>query len=281
MLQVVKSSPQMDDELADQTRKRCWRKTQERVKPKLWPDHLDAKAAEGPTNFVELEGERKMMDKFLLSGLVGTTGSIVGSSDRPVCARYTQGSNLGYCWPGGVRNASSVKHHRRRCRTKTRGMTGRRSTKTLKLTLRGLNIQYPFSRLLMLGAKTVEARSYRLGHRNIVNAGEDMFLIETPGPKHVRGAVVNDLAVGEPPIHAQVVGTIAFSSSKPYIKLSEWTNDRHRHCIKEAGKHDWNGVGLRYGWRVEKVQSFAKPVAAGSKTQTGYGRPRALNVLIV
>ena len=39
------------------------------------------------------------------------------------------------------------------------------------VTLRGLNIQYPFSRLILLGAKSIEARRYALGHRNIACVG--------------------------------------------------------------------------------------------------------------
>ena len=39
------------------------------------------------------------------------------------------------------------------------------------VTLRGLNIQYPFSRLILLGAKSIEARRYALGHRNIASVG--------------------------------------------------------------------------------------------------------------
>ena len=58
-----------------------------------------------------------------------------------------------------------------------------------QVTLRGLNIQFPFSQLVLLGAKTIEARTYRLGKGNIAQAGEEMFLIETPG-KGTKGAVV-------------------------------------------------------------------------------------------
>ena len=80
------------------------------------------------------------------------------------------------------------------------------------MTLRGLNIQYPFSQLIMLGAKTIEARTYALGHRSIAHAGEEMFLIETPDSKRAKSAVVDDMPIGAPPDHAQVAVT--------YIKVS-------------------------------------------------------------
>jgi len=43
--------------------------------------------------------------------------------------------------------------------------------------LRGLNIQYPFSQLILSGVKLVEARRYPLGYRDIAAAEEELFLI--------------------------------------------------------------------------------------------------------
>ena len=50
----------------------------------------------------------------------------------------------------------------------------------MSLLLRGLNIQYPFSRLILAGLKDTEVRDYALGYRNIAHPDEEMFLIETP-----------------------------------------------------------------------------------------------------
>ena len=41
------------------------------------------------------------------------------------------------------------------------------------LCLRGLNIQWPFSQLVLLGYKTKEIRNYDLGHRSIAFRDED------------------------------------------------------------------------------------------------------------
>ena len=46
-----------------------------------------------------------------------------------------------------------------------------------------------------MGAKDIEVRSYPLGHRQVASAGEELFLIETPGPRNRHGAIVNDLPV--------------------------------------------------------------------------------------
>ena len=45
----------------------------------------------------------------------------------------------------------------------------------------GINIRWPFSQLILAGAKTVEVREYMLGHRNIAHADQELWLIETPG----------------------------------------------------------------------------------------------------
>ena len=45
----------------------------------------------------------------------------------------------------------------------------------------GLNVNWPFSQLILAGVKTVEARSYALGYRNIAQPAVEMSLVETPG----------------------------------------------------------------------------------------------------
>ena len=151
-------------------------------------------------------------------------------------------------------------------------------TQAQQLTLRGLDIQYPFSRLIMSGAKTIEARSYALGHRGIAQAGEKMFLIETPGSKSASLAVVGDLSIGAPPDHAQVIGTVSFNSSSEYTCLSAWRNDRRKHRIQEGSQYDWNGTGKMHAWCIGHVQGFSQPVAAGSRSRVGYQTPRTLEV---
>ena len=49
------------------------------------------------------------------------------------------------------------------------------------LSLPGLNINWPFSQLILAGVKTVEVRSYALGYKNIARPGVEMWLVETPG----------------------------------------------------------------------------------------------------
>ena len=106
----------------------------------------------------------------------------------------------------------------------------------------------------MLGAKTIEAGTCALGHRNIAHAGEEMFLIETPGSKSRTSAVVDDLLIGPPPDDAQVIGTVSFKSSNEYTCLSAWRHDRCKHRTKEGRQYDWIGTGKMHAWCAGQVQ---------------------------
>ena len=146
------------------------------------------------------------------------------------------------------------------------------------LVLRGLNIQYPFSQLILAKLKDTEVRDYALGHRNIANPDEEMFLIETP-PKYPASAAVGPLVQGPPPRQAQVVGTVSFSKSEQYKKKAAWNLDRRRHRIKRGSALDWQqSQGDKYAWRIGQVRCFQEPVPVSDHTQTGYPTPKALMV---
>ena len=69
-----------------------------------------------------------------------------------------------------------------------------------KLSLRGLNIQWPFSQLILAGCKTAEVRGYDLGYKfpNVL-PGEEVWLIETLGtPAAPRNAIGDTASMGSP-----------------------------------------------------------------------------------
>lgn len=96
----------------------------------------------------------------------------------------------------------------------------------------------------------------------------------------MHGAVVDELPVGPPPEHAQVIGTVSFASSEPYANQSSWRKGRSKHRIKEGGRYDWNGEGEMYAWHVDKLQRFSTPVSAGAKSQIRYTTPCPLEVIL-
>ena len=160
-----------------------------------------------------------------------------------------------------------------------------------ELSLRGINIQYPFSRLILFGVKTVEVRTYPLGDRNLGGDYEDLFLIETPGSRNLKGALVDRrYPIGPPPSVAQVIGIVRFSSSEQYANMPtskyqchmpSWNKHRSKHRIEEGGHYDWNRKDPRYAWYVDNVQPFSEPVPAGEKCLWGYRRPRTLEVTLM
>ena len=154
----------------------------------------------------------------------------------------------------------------------------------------GLNVQWPFSQLILSGVKTVEVRSYALGWRNIARPGVEMWLVETLGDASAisKGWVLQgDTAVEPRPKHAQIVGTVTFSeveegSSGRYNNLAEFSGDIKSHRIGSGGKFDWKGEGALYKWRVSAVRRLAQPVPQpGFKGTTGFAQPRPHTVRFI
>lgn len=108
----------------------------------------------------------------------------------------------------------------------------------------GLNIQTPWSALLMSGSKTVETRSYHLPSKYV---GVPLAVIETPGK---RGK-----------FKSRIIGTITFSESFRYKDKNEWMNDYHRHRVDENDDdYGWKYYKSKYGWVVSNVEKFEKPI---------------------
>ena len=149
------------------------------------------------------------------------------------------------------------------------------------LCLRGLNIQYPFSQLILEGVKVKEARTYALGSRNIARPGEEMFLIETPGSRRTAGAMLGNTVLSPPPVAARVVGTVTFQDSQQYKSLKSWKADRDAHRIEEGARHDWQGpsVSEMHAWTVGATRRLAEPIHVGAdKSMTGWSSARSLDV---
>ena len=128
-------------------------------------------------------------------------------------------------------------------------------------------------------------RSYALGHRNIAQLDEELWLLGTPGPSASAGAsaVVGGASIAARPSKAQIIGTATFDRSEPpYEDVAAFRADKQRHCIREGGAKDWSGEGERHAWRVSMARPLAKPILAPSdKTRTGIGTPACFEVTFV
>ena len=108
----------------------------------------------------------------------------------------------------------------------------------------GLNIQIPWSRLLIDGDKSVETRSYHLPKKY---EGVELALIETPG-KYGR-------------FKSRIIGTITFSHSFKYPDHQSWIDDYNRHKVEELDEfYSWNPNKPKYGWVVSDIIKFDRPI---------------------
>ena len=91
--------------------------------------------------------------------------------------------------------------------------------------LRGINIQWPWARLILDGLKTVEARKWEPTGYPL---NEDLWMIETPfkGPVSCIG-VYGKLTKkrGYPTSVARIIGIVRFGSSFQYTDLAHWRDD--------------------------------------------------------
>ncbi len=108
----------------------------------------------------------------------------------------------------------------------------------------GLNIQIPWSTLLINGEKSVETRSYPLPKKY---EGVELALIETPG-KSGR-------------FKSRIIGTITFSHSFQYPDENAWVDDYNRHKVDENDKlYAWKLDRPKYGWVVSHINKFDTPI---------------------
>jgi hypothetical protein len=115
----------------------------------------------------------------------------------------------------------------------------------------GINIQSPWSRLLINKDKIVETRSYPLPEKY---KNQELAIIETPG-KYGR-------------FKSRIIGTITFSHSFKYENKDEWLNDYSRHLVdKNDEDYGWKYYKPKYGWIVSNItklkQSISPPKRRG------------------
>lgn len=107
----------------------------------------------------------------------------------------------------------------------------------------GINIQSPWSYLLIRGIKTIETRTYPLP---IKYANQELALIETPGK------------TGK--FKSRIIGKITFSHSFKYQDHLEWYMDYNKHRVDSKSIYAWNYKKPKYGWVVSNINFFNQPV---------------------
>lgn len=114
-------------------------------------------------------------------------------------------------------------------------------------TYSGINIQYPISRLLMDGSKTVETRTYPIPEKYL---NKELLFIETPGRN---GS-----------FEARIVGKIKFSSCFEYPSPEKFYEDIDRHKVDSNSSYAWKDKS-KWGWIVSSYKPLKDPVPAPKK----------------
>ena len=120
-----------------------------------------------------------------------------------------------------------------------------------KLSLPAVNIQYPWSELILKGDKRIETRGYPIPKHYV---GQDLLIIETPGMSKAG------------PSKAEVVGVVVFGECFKYETKYDWLIDADEHLVPQG--HPIFGFSKnaeKWGWRVKSCRRLAKRQSAPTR----------------
>jgi hypothetical protein len=104
-----------------------------------------------------------------------------------------------------------------------------------EILVSGINIQAPWSNLILSGIKTVETRSYPVPRKYI---GKWIALIETSGKTR-------------PSFKARIVGLIKIVESYQYNDRLEWIGDYDSHRVKQDDLlFGFRNDRRKFGWKI-------------------------------
>jgi hypothetical protein len=114
--------------------------------------------------------------------------------------------------------------------------------------LPGINIQWPWSELIISGSKRIETRNYPLPSKYI---GKQLALIETPGK--VKGH----------PQTASIRAIVTFGEAFLYEDANQWESDFKKHRVPlDHPDFVFSPQKKKYGWpitKVERLDTTSKP----------------------
>jgi len=124
----------------------------------------------------------------------------------------------------------------------------------------GINIQWPWSELILSGKKTVETRSYPIPDKHL---GVPLAVIETPGPNRRSAGFTK----------ARMAGVIVFDKSFQYLDYDSWHRDFDRHLVYSKDPlYGFDEKKQKWGWRISSVLKFHHHLAAPEKKGIVFAR---------
>eukprot|EP00931_Biecheleriopsis_adriatica_P110118 TRINITY_DN84398_c0_g1_i1.p1 TRINITY_DN84398_c0_g1~~TRINITY_DN84398_c0_g1_i1.p1 ORF type:complete len:265 (-),score=38.76 TRINITY_DN84398_c0_g1_i1:65-760(-) len=118
----------------------------------------------------------------------------------------------------------------------------------------GLEIQTPWSRMLLSGSKTIETRRYPLPAALL---GRPISVLETDEGQARISGLPDEVPAGDAAV--RLAGTVTFGSCVEYSSLAEWLRDECRHCVPSDSPYAWTSDQVVFGWVVEAAAPFDKP----------------------
>jgi hypothetical protein len=118
----------------------------------------------------------------------------------------------------------------------------------------GINIQWPWSELLLTGQKLVETRSYPLP---LKHKDQWLAVIETPGPRGSKEAGI---------IKSRMTGLIQFADCFEYHDREAWLADHSRHLVQpDDACFGFDSRKRKWGWLVNRAFLFTHSIEAPKK----------------
>lgn len=106
-------------------------------------------------------------------------------------------------------------------------------------TIPAINIQHPWSQLILSGQKTLETRFYPLPAKYV---GQPLAIVETPGSNRQ--------------VKSRIVGFVVFGQSFRYKSKNAFYRDKKVHLVdSKDSSFSWEQGGgkAKWGWPIEKV----------------------------
>lgn len=117
----------------------------------------------------------------------------------------------------------------------------------------GLNIQWPWSQMILDLAKSIETRSYPLPVKYI---GKELAIIETPGALGKKEGISS----------ARIVGTVVFIKSFQYETFEQWASDYSKHLVPvDNAQFSFQAGQEKWGWVIGEVKALRIPRPAPAK----------------
>ena len=114
-------------------------------------------------------------------------------------------------------------------------------------TYTGISIQWPITKNILSGEKTIETRTYPLSHKHV---NTEMVMVETNLPAEEKAKISAS---------SRMVAIIVFGESFLYPNKKAFYRDVHRHHVTPDSPWAWDDKP-KWGWPIKELHVFKTPI---------------------